>query len=262
MSAILLDDAIVHYEALGRGRPVLFLHGWVGSWRYWISGMQALSPMYRTYALDFWGFGDTAKRKEGYKIEQQAQLVIQFLERMGISRTVFIGHGLGAIVAFLLSVKNPEIVDRIMAVETPMAINQINARMKTDQPSELADWLSGRSLSAEPTSQDILKIDPIAISTSISDLSVNNPVDYLHFNSIPCLLVYGLNDPAIMPPQTSQLDSLPEHINYFIFDQSGHFPMLDDSSRFNRLLVDFLSLPPGASPRQLQLKEEWKRRVR
>jgi len=29
MSAVLLDDRIVHYEVLGRGRPVIFLHGWV-----------------------------------------------------------------------------------------------------------------------------------------------------------------------------------------------------------------------------------------
>jgi hypothetical protein len=37
---------------------------------------------------------------------------------------------------------------------------------------------------------------------------------------------------------------------------------LDESSKFNRLLADFLALPSGESPRQLQLKEEWKRRVR
>jgi hypothetical protein len=38
--------------------------------------------------------------------------------------------------------------------------------------------------------------------------------------------------------------------------------MLDESARFNRLLTDFLALEPGLSPRELQLKEEWKRRVR
>jgi hypothetical protein len=46
------------------------------------------------------------------------------------------------------------------------------------------------------------------------------------------------------------------------FEACGHFPMLDEPARFNRLLMDFLSLPSGTSPRQLQLKEEWKRRVR
>jgi hypothetical protein len=42
----------------------------------------------------------------------------------------------------------------------------------------------------------------------------------------------------------------------------GHFPMLDNPAQFNRLLTDFLALDSGASPRELQLKEEWKRRVR
>jgi hypothetical protein len=38
--------------------------------------------------------------------------------------------------------------------------------------------------------------------------------------------------------------------------------MLDEPSKFNRLLSDFLALGSGEYPRQLQLKEEWKRRVR
>jgi hypothetical protein len=45
-------------------------------------------------------------------------------------------------------------------------------------------------------------------------------------------------------------------------EQSAHFPMLDDPARFNRLLTDFLALESGESPRDLQMKEEWRRRVR
>jgi hypothetical protein len=43
---------------------------------------------------------------------------------------------------------------------------------------------------------------------------------------------------------------------------SGHFPMIDETATFNRLLIDFLALESGLSPRELELKEEWKRRVR
>ncbi len=53
MSAIVLQGEIAHYEFLGRGKPVIFLHTWLGSWRYWISTMQSLSMAYRTYALTF-----------------------------------------------------------------------------------------------------------------------------------------------------------------------------------------------------------------
>jgi hypothetical protein len=45
-------------------------------------------------------------------------------------------------------------------------------------------------------------------------------------------------------------------------ENSGHFPMIDETMRFNRLLTDFLALDSGLSPRELQMKEEWRRRVR
>lgn len=61
MSALIVEDEVVHYEVLGRGRPVIFIHSWLGSWRYWNPTMQAINSGYRTYALGLWGFGDSAK---------------------------------------------------------------------------------------------------------------------------------------------------------------------------------------------------------
>ena len=87
MSAILLDSSIVHYEVLGRGRPVIFLHGWVGSWRYWIASMQVTSTSYRAYALDLWGFGDTAHNVLNYSLEQQASLLDRFLMKWVSARS-------------------------------------------------------------------------------------------------------------------------------------------------------------------------------
>ena len=61
MSSIVTDQGIVHYETYGSGRPVILLHGWLGSWSYWLSTMEALRRGYRCYALDFWGFGESDK---------------------------------------------------------------------------------------------------------------------------------------------------------------------------------------------------------
>jgi pimeloyl-ACP methyl ester carboxylesterase len=74
MSAIILDGSMVHYEALGRGRPIVFLHGWVGSWRYWINAMQVASTSFRAYAIDLFGFGDTTRDPLRYSLERQADL--------------------------------------------------------------------------------------------------------------------------------------------------------------------------------------------
>ncbi|MCL6543573.1 MAG: alpha/beta hydrolase, partial [Roseiflexus sp.] len=60
MSAIHIDNRLVHYEVVGRrGAPVIFLHSWLGSWRYWLPTMEHASERYRTFALDFWGFGES-----------------------------------------------------------------------------------------------------------------------------------------------------------------------------------------------------------
>jgi pimeloyl-ACP methyl ester carboxylesterase len=91
MSAILLDGMIVHYEVLGRGRPIIFLHGWVGSWRYWIASMQVASTSFRAYGLDLWGFGESAHDPMRYTIDQQTDLLSRFLDEMGIGKVALVG---------------------------------------------------------------------------------------------------------------------------------------------------------------------------
>ncbi len=78
MSAIILDEKIVHYEVLGRGRPIIFLHGWVGSWRYWVPAMQTAAMSFRAYGLDLWGFGDTAHDPSCYSLDKQVKLAQPF----------------------------------------------------------------------------------------------------------------------------------------------------------------------------------------
>ncbi len=260
MSAILLDSSIVHYEVLGRGRPVIFLHSWVGSWRYWISSMQVASTSFRAYALDLWGFGDTAHNVLNYSIEQQTSLIDRFLMEMGIGKIALVGHGLGALVGMSFASRFPQSVDRLMAVCCPLDYSAVNVRLRTAPPAELLDWLSSRTPEANTALVDSIKADPQAIASSMTGLQANNIFNTFRAKNIPCLLVYGDRDPAITTPDEEfSLSTMTHQIE---LENSGHFPMIDEASRFNRLLTDFLALDSGGSPRELQMKEEWRRRVR
>ena len=262
MSAITLQSEIIHYEVLGRGRPLLFLHDWVGSWRYWIPAMQAASISFRAYALDMWGFGDTSKNPEYYPLAQQVALIDGFMEHMGIGKLALIGHGLGAVVALAFANSKPTLVDRVMITGFPMQGSAVNPRLRASPPLELVDWLLGRGPEVEPVRLETAKADPRAIQSSLDDLQNTNLLDLFMKMPLPCLLVHGVNDPVVEIPTQENLASLPERSHYIIFDQSGHYPMLDEATKYNRLLNDFLALASGESPTQLQLKEEWKRRVR
>jgi pimeloyl-ACP methyl ester carboxylesterase len=262
MSAIILDGSMVHYEALGRGRPIVFLHGWVGSWRYWINAMQIASTSFRAYAIDLFGFGDTTRDPLRYSLDRQADLVNRFLEEMGIGKVALVGHGLGALVGFSFIKQWPRSVDRIMAINCPLEFEAVNARMWNGSMNSLVEWLAGRLPDATYALADAPKADPNAISASMAGLQANNLFSHVRSLSIPCLLVYGPNDPAIDPPSQEAADSLPIHMHQISLEGTGHFPMIENPVQFNRLMTDFLALDSGLSPRELQLKEEWRRRVR
>lgn len=122
MSAITIEDELVHYEVLGRGKPIILIHSWLGSWRYWVPTMQQLAMKYRCYALDLWGFGDSGKDPTRYALDKQVELLEKFMDRMGIPKVVLVGHGLGASIAAQFAIKPTTAakVHRMMLIAPPL----------------------------------------------------------------------------------------------------------------------------------------------
>ncbi len=120
MSAITLGGDLLHYEKLGRGLPVILLHGWIGSWRYWVPLMQQLYLKYSVYAIDLFGFGDSAKNPQRYTIDQQAAMLKEFMDQLGVPKAAFIGHGLGAMVCAEFARANQDSVPLLLLVNPPL----------------------------------------------------------------------------------------------------------------------------------------------
>jgi pimeloyl-ACP methyl ester carboxylesterase len=262
MSAIIQDNAIVHYEVLGHGKPVIFLHSWIGSWRYWISSMQFASTRFRAYAIDFWGYGATKKHSSRYSFEQQVLLLERFIKQMGMHSFTLVGHGLGSIIAVYYAAEHPQSVERLMAVSFPMGVQSTNSRLRTLSPAESADWLLGGAPPKAESLEDAKKTDHLAISRPLDQYREVNWRQLVNSVPVTSVWIHGDNDPVISNPTNEQLAFLPESAQFLNFDASGHYPMLDEPGKFNRLLTDFIHMPPGDDPRQLEIKPIWKRRVR
>lgn len=143
MSAITIENDLIHYEVLGRGRPVILVHGWLGSWRYWVPAMGHLSMKYRVYAIDLWGFGDSGRNKARYSFAMQVQLLEEFMDRLGITKAALVGHDLGAAVIARFAVAHPDRVPRLLAVSPPLFA----------LPEESAPAVSPSPTAAEPTTK-------------------------------------------------------------------------------------------------------------
>jgi pimeloyl-ACP methyl ester carboxylesterase len=120
--------------------------------------------------------------------------------------------------------------------------------------------MSNRTPEATTALADASKADLQAVTASMASLQADNLFSNFRGLNIPTLLVYGEKDVALtIPSEETSNSTMTQQIT---LEESGHFPMLDETIKFNRLMTDFLALESGASPSELELKEEWKRRVR
>jgi len=260
MSIVFLDRSAVHYESIGRGRPVLFLHGWFGSWRYWVPAMQHISGSYGSYALDLWGYGDTAIPPSAATLEVQCALVEGFLEEMGIARIALVGHGLGALAGLSLAARQPSRIRRVMAIAMPLDPTSI--RPLPYEHRQGLEWLIGPVEYATDLFPDPYSAVSGDLKVAVDAPRVHADLAALGQAQIPCVLVYGAQDPLVLHPAPEHTVAFGSNVHQVVLPASRHFPMIDSADAFHRLLIDFLTMGSDDDPRSLRPRAEWRRQYR
>jgi len=261
MSAIVVSEGLIHYEVIGRGRPLVFIHGWLGSWRYWVPTMEELSVKHRAYAFDLWGFGDSDKLSKPYSIDAYVELLGQFLDKLGVMRPTLVGHALGGVVALLFASQASDRVERIVGVSMPLVGATINRPLASlSGGGDALARLAARRAKFPEVEMEVRKTDVSAVADSMHSAMESDLRRVLPPLDIPVLLVYGKDDPLISPPQEEWLRDCDNNVRVISLDGAHHFPMLEERNKFNRLLKDFLEA--GEDLASLELKEEWQRRLR
>ncbi len=259
MSSIVTDQGIVHYETFGRGKPVILLHCWMGSWNYWLSTMEFLgSKRYKAYALDFWGFGDSAKQGS-FTVNEYVGMVDQFMERMGLDRAPVMGHSMGGTVSLGLAITYPHRVSKVAVVGSPVVGSGLSFLLKLAGNKTIAwflyqfpkafakgvklaspfyarDWRTWYNMFEQDLSRSTME----SFSTSIRDLRFTDLRPHLSGLQVPAMGIYGAKDNIVDPKQGEVLrKGAPSPIVHY-FENSAHFPMLDETVRFHQAVQEFL----------------------
>ncbi|MBE2198499.1 MAG: alpha/beta hydrolase [Anaerolinea sp.] len=262
MSITTVGSNLVHYEVLGRGNPLVFIHGWLGSWRYWWPAMQGLSARHRVFAFDLWGFGDSSKALSMYSLDAYVDMLDQFIDKLGIATPVtLVGHALGAAVALRYTKDNPEQVNKLVTVSLPINGAHIHARLTNSEPDSFVNKILGKANSFSEIDAEVRKTDTEAMNALAKELMGCNFAEDLNDFPRPILMVFGEEDSVIRPPSGDyyHLQKSGNNRYYVGIDNCSHFPMLQETAKFNRLLLDFLSSDGDMTA--LTLKEYWTRRT-
>jgi len=96
----------LHCEIYGTGDPMLFLHGLGGSSYSWREMVEPLKPYYQVILIDFRGEGQSPKPNDKhYSIEEQAELIYQFIDEKKLRRLTLVGNSYGGAVSLLLAIR-------------------------------------------------------------------------------------------------------------------------------------------------------------
>jgi pimeloyl-ACP methyl ester carboxylesterase len=263
---LVTEQGIVHYETFGRGRPVLLLHGWLGSWMLWRRTIEELSKEFRTYALDFWGFGESGDHGADFSVENFVLLVNQFMERLGIVKAPLVGHSMGGTVAFDMAIRSPEKVVKVIGVGSPIHGDSLSLLLKLasypgwvdiaeSAPSLFDGFMSALRVSlrgysyllskdartlGQMFSSDVSKLTIGPFFESISSLRQTDLRPHMGEIKAPVLGIYGKKDLIVHPDQSKVLQECVPQSKIAWYPDAGHFPMLDAPERFHHDVRDFL----------------------
>lgn len=99
--------------------PLVLLHGWPQHWWLWRHAIGPLAETHRVYVPDLRGFGWSDAPPGGYSKMGLAADVVRLLDVLGLERTALVGHDWGGFVAFLAALREPERIERLVALSIP-----------------------------------------------------------------------------------------------------------------------------------------------
>jgi pimeloyl-ACP methyl ester carboxylesterase len=123
----------LYFETLGTGRPLILLHGGLGSGEMFGPILPALAEQHHVIAVDLQGHGRTADIDRPIDIRLMADDIAALIDHLGLDKPDVVGYSLGGGVAFFTAVKYPEKVGRLVMTSTNIRRDAIPAEMLAQQ---------------------------------------------------------------------------------------------------------------------------------
>jgi len=123
----------LYYETHGTGRPLILLHGGLGSGEMFGPVIPRLAASHQVVTVDLQGHGRTADIDRPMRLESMGDDVAALIGHLGLGQTDVMGYSLGGGVAFQVAHRHPELVRRLVLVSVNLWRSAIYPEMRTEQ---------------------------------------------------------------------------------------------------------------------------------
>ena len=268
-----VDGLELFYEVVGRGPPVLLLHGGPGldhtGFRPW------LDPLAERWGLVFHdqrGGGRSTRPPSMAGIDHDTWVADAeaLRQHLGYERMVLLGHSYGGYLALEYALRHPDRTAGLVLCSTAARkqptegmLDRAESSASSEQLRLLRRWLSDGVADDEEYEtgfEQILPLyfrrpDPEPISrlvaaTRFSAAALNHAFSAcyptydvgpeLHRLQVPALVLAGLHDWVFAPESAERLHRSLAHSRLRIFENSGHYPFIEERAAFLATVDDWL----------------------
>lgn len=266
------EEVKIFYQDIGRGRPVVLIHGWPLShemWEYQVNELPKHNIRVITY--DRRGFGKSSRPWEGYDYDTFASDLKLLLKELDLTGVTLVGFSMGGgeVARFLSKYNNEGRVVKAALVSsvTPYLLktddnptglpqemfSEIREQLEDDRPKFLAAFgktFYGVHIFSHPVSDEYLHRDLMlcfqaAGHSTIKAMQAWSTTDFradLDKIRVPLLVIHGKED-ATVPIDVSSEEAVKRvpHAEYIIYDDAAHGLFYTHKNKFNEDIINFVN---------------------
>ncbi|MEL7610057.1 MAG: alpha/beta hydrolase [Bacillota bacterium] len=240
---IAVNGLNIHYERMGKGRPVLLLHGWGANTDVMRSIAQYLAAIGReAVSLDFPGFGKSDAPAEPWGIPEYARFTRAFVEALDIRGADVVAHSFGGRVTIYLAAEEAKLFGRLVLVDAA----GIRPKRSLKYYLKVYSYKIGKRLAKIGFLDRIFKLSERQKNAGSADYRalsgtmratfvkvVNHDLSpLLRRIANEVLLVWGREDKETPMYMAERMEREIPNCGLAVIENAGHFSFLDQYARF------------------------------
>jgi pimeloyl-ACP methyl ester carboxylesterase len=248
----------VAYEMLGKGPPLLLLHGGEADLRMFRDVVGHLQKSFLTIAYDQRGCGQTAVDDDSpYSLEDLADDAAGLIAALGYEKMHVLGHSAGGLVAQMLALRLPGRVDKLVLEATVSLVDSkrlmqddsLKERMKSlvaRGPGASAEFFTTPKYVAEhPQIVDRLgelrgSQTPEAFMRRMRALQTFADVDLSKIRA-KTLVLYAEQDQAAQRGPAEKMAKTIPNAKFEVYPEAGHIGIIQFPEGYSKVITAFLA---------------------
>jgi pimeloyl-ACP methyl ester carboxylesterase len=236
---IIIQNRMVTYYVSPNvsAKPYLFLHGWGSNSTLWFNSLKNIISEKYCLFVDLPGFGKSEIPAEPWNLAEYVNFVALFLKKLGLSKVELIGHSFGGSIAIKLALENPELVSRLILVDSAGVRSKnrrktfIKSISQFIKPIFKIGFLQNvRRKIYHQIGSDYLEL-PLMHETYKKIIS-EDLSEILSSVKIPTSIIWGSDDQATPLADAELMKRKISDSQLHIISHAGHFCFLDQPVKF------------------------------